>query len=423
MKQIFTLIAMIAIAHVGMSQWVTDSVSIGAGYSNQVWYNLENGEVDSDAKTNWDMAFEISGISSSIRVNHVGGTKLWLYPNGDTSAWNTIDTNGLSAWTTLLNSDTNWSIGAANQDKDFSNDFDMGWGVYDLTTHHVTGNRLFILETTTGSFKKMIIERLAGGTYFVRHANLDGSDQQQATINKTDYIGENFGYYSFADGAKSREPLSADWNLLFTQYADVGFGGYPSTGVLLNGGVKAVKVYPVDDVDTYENYENHTFSTEINTIGFNWKSINFTTFQWDIADSTMYFVENQEGDVWKIKFTGFGGSSNGNYYFSKEEIYENIPGDTNDTATSVVNVEPRDFFMEVYPNPAANGFVNVSVSGFEGETDMQLFDLNGRLVEQTVEQVSSIAPTRVSVANLPKGMYMLRVKQGETVKTSRLIIQ
>jgi hypothetical protein len=322
-----------------------------------------------------------------------------------------------------LNSDTNWSIGALNQDKDSNNDFDMGWGMYDLSTHAVTGNRLFIVQTASGDFKKFKMLRLQGGIYTGLAADLNGANEEEIKVVKGTYINENFAYFSFEDGEKSREPHSSEWQLLFTQYAAVEYGGYPSTGVLQNAGVRAVKAYPVDDVDTYEDYSAHTFSTEINTIGFNWKSINFTTFQWDIADSTVYFVEQQDGDIWKMIFTGFGGSSSGKYYFTKELIYETAPVDTSDTTVSVANLQPRDMFLEAYPNPVNGDVLNAVVSGFDGETTFRMVDMNGRIVFESTDYITNLTPKTIPVGQLANGIYVLQVQQGSNTNTSRVIIQ
>lgn len=53
-----TLIALGISAYLStQAQAVIDTVSIGANYTNQVWYSLQNDEQGSSAKNNWDLAF------------------------------------------------------------------------------------------------------------------------------------------------------------------------------------------------------------------------------------------------------------------------------------------------------------------------------------------------------------------------------
>ncbi len=112
------------------AQSVTDTVAQGAGYANQVWYSLADDDQGSAAKTSWDIAFEMNGINSSIIINSANTVRLWTYPNGDTSDWSTVDTTGLSTWSSLYNDETDWSRGAFNVTADPDNDFDLGWGIY-----------------------------------------------------------------------------------------------------------------------------------------------------------------------------------------------------------------------------------------------------------------------------------------------------
>src|SRR5690606_33339597 len=110
-KLILTSFLGLGIAVMANAQ-TSDTVRIGAGYANQVWYSLANDEQGSAPKDNWDLAFDIQSIMSSIHVNTVAGVTLWGYPNGDITDWGSVDTTGLSGWGSRNNSDTSWSLGA-----------------------------------------------------------------------------------------------------------------------------------------------------------------------------------------------------------------------------------------------------------------------------------------------------------------------
>ena len=68
---------------------------------------------------------------------------------------------------------------------------------------------------------------------------MDGSDEQSGSLNKGAFMGKNFGYYSFANGVVDLEPLSADWDLVFTKFIGYVPSAYPVAGVLQNKDVPA----------------------------------------------------------------------------------------------------------------------------------------------------------------------------------------
>src|SRR5690554_169603 len=96
-----------------MSQVVSDTVTLGSGYANQVWYQLDEGTKTSVAKNTWDIAFATGGMSSTIWINPGAGVQLWAYPDGAAADWaNLNDTTGISSWKELSNSNLSWGLGA-----------------------------------------------------------------------------------------------------------------------------------------------------------------------------------------------------------------------------------------------------------------------------------------------------------------------
>ncbi|HUP11015.1 MAG TPA: hypothetical protein VM187_02340, partial [Niastella sp.] len=219
-KNICFFIIALAFAGTLNAQLVSETVTVNPGYTHQTWYELETGTETQAAKNTWDIAFATSsiGMGSSIRVNAAIGTKLWVYPHGDTSAWNTLDTAGIDGWPESLNSDTSWLAGAFDANTT-SDEFDLGWGVYNMMTHFVVGDSLFVIKLTDNSYRKVWIQQLASGSYNFKFANIDGSSPITQAIVKSDYSGKNFAYYSLrTDTETNPEPANTNWDLLFTQY-------------------------------------------------------------------------------------------------------------------------------------------------------------------------------------------------------------
>ena len=374
---------------------VIDTVSTGAGYANQCWYSLENDEQANLIKSDWDIAFETSGFGSSIMTNHSIGTLLWLSPT-DTANWSTLDTAGMNSWTSRYNSDETWSLGAFSQD---GGGLDLGWGTYSTITHFVTGDRLFVIKLSNGAYKKVWIKLLASNVYTFRYANLDNSGDTTVQLVKGDFFGKNFGYYSLQNNMElDKEPNSDDWDLMFGQYGAADQGYYNVSGVLSNSGTMVAEAYPVNDKTTYEDHANETFQTNISTIGWDWKAFNFGTFTYDIQDSLVYFVETSSGDIWKMIFTGFGGSANGNFIFSKAFL-------------GTVGIDaPVSSILNVYPNPASE-ILNVTLVPNK-DAMLSIIDLSGKTV-YTQSISAGLATHTISVDQLNTGMYLLVVSDSD----------
>lgn len=412
------LSALLASAYVNaMAAPIVDTVSIGASYANQVWYSLENDDQGSAAKNNWDIAFDVTGFGSSVMINSVTGTMLWKYPSADTSGWATIDTTGIDTWEAHWNSDTSWARGAIGNYADPANQYNLDWGVYNMATHVVTGDSIYIIKLANGDYKKLWIESLASNVYSFRYANLDGSNPQTQTLDKTTYTGKNFGYYSLQnDAALDREPVSADWDLLFTQHTAFVPTAYTVTGVLGNTGVELVKCSNIPNKTTFADWQSQTFGTAINIIGYNWKTFNGTGY--DMKDSLLYFVKPVNGDIWKIIFTGFGGSATGSYMFSKEKLH---------TAVSVETVNGKaNISSSIYPNPAKDQSVNI-IYNFTANTasaNMLVQDITGKTVwTAPLRNQTGMHQYQLPAQTLRPGMYIVTITAGTSTTQQKLIIQ
>ncbi len=268
-KQLLSVLALAITATTANAQVVHDSVLLDAGYAKQVWYSLQNDEQGTAAKNEWDIAFDVVDITSSIRINSESGVMLWNYPKGDIAAWSSIDTNGLSTWDARYNSDTTWTQGAMGRYVDPSNSFDVDWGIYDPGTHIITGDSIYIIQLVNGDFKKLIIEKLQSGTFYIKYANLDGSKESTDQVSKSTFKDKNLGYYSISNQTTlNREPDRGKWDLVFTQYTGFVPIPYTVTGVLHNRGVSVAQADNVPNKNTYTAWQSHSRSTEINTIGY-----------------------------------------------------------------------------------------------------------------------------------------------------------
>jgi len=219
----------------------TISLSMGAGYANDIYYKIDSGVVATVPRANWDIAFHTNSMSSTIITNGGSGVTLCIYPKGDISNWGNVDTVGLSTWEILYNSDTTWTMGAFERNSLGHPDY--GWGIYSNTDHNIVGDSIFVIKTVNGQFKKIWIKKKLSSLnkYIITFADINGANSNTDTIDCSPYINKNFLYYSLSSGSIiNREPDNSKWDLLITKYVEMvptgpsTYGPYVVTGVLSN---------------------------------------------------------------------------------------------------------------------------------------------------------------------------------------------
>lgn len=100
-----------------------------------------------------------------------------------------------------------------------------------------------------------------------------------------------------------------------------------------------------------------------------------------------------------------------------EDFTEPAPGPN--CVLSANYFENTDMF-KVYPNPANNN-LNISILNYSGKLNIQLFDLNGRVVvEQKVDSFN--LESTINIQSLQAGVYMLKV-QGDNLSYTQKIIK
>lgn len=398
------------------AQATAETVSIGAGYSDETWYSLENGEQGTKTPADWDLTFDLNGFGTSIRINSGNGVLLYAYPNGDINDWSTVDTAGLSTWTPSYNSESTWFEGALDQNINPNDPFDVGWGIYDMNTHIISGDSIFIIKLIDDTYRKLRIDQMAGGAFDFTFANLDGTNEVQAQVVKADYTDKLFGYYSIQNEvAVDHEPVTVEnWDLFFGKYTGFIPTPYNLTGIIAGPNTEVVQIDGVSDVANYNDWGAETFTYDISTIGADWKEFMFSTMSYEIADDVVYFVKTQAGDVWKLIPTGFGGSSNGDFEFTKEKISA-LSTDEN----GLPNAE-----VVVYPNPATENVSLILNNMNANSSTVQILNLNGQvLFNENYVGSSNFEVKNIPVSSFDTGVYLVKVKSGEEYFNQKLIIK
>ena len=222
-------------------QVISDSAVMGTGYANDIYYSFENGSVLSTPRAAWDIAIHTPIFTATLLTNGSSGVQLYTYPTADTSGWNTLDTAGIT-WKVLYNSEELWEDGAFNRNA--TDQFDFGWGKYNPVNHDVVGDSLYIIKCIDGQYRKLWIIRKhsLGNTYYMRYANLDGSNEHNVTLDINPFTSKNFVYFKFpGEELVDREPDTASWDILFTQYVAIQPNGSLELDSPLNADIRSYK--------------------------------------------------------------------------------------------------------------------------------------------------------------------------------------
>jgi hypothetical protein len=395
----------------------SEILEMGPGYAQDIYYSMQDGEIAQADRANWDIGFYTQAFSAGIITNGAAGmdgVALYTYPNADTNGWNIIDTAGMSTWTALYNSPDEWEEGAFSRNALGHPDY--GWGTYNMVTHDVTGDSIYLIRLADGTLKKLWIvkKNSINNTYFFRFANIDNSEEVNVELDCNPYTGKNFIYYSLS-GQKvvDREPAKDSWDILFTKYMSLQASGvyYPVTGVLNNVNVAANKFTSV--APGFDDWSAMPMDTSRSPIGYDWKEFELSSFEWTVLDSVAYFVQDLKGDVYKLLFTDFEGTSTGVIGFEKALTSPlGIPDSPSQPNT-----------LSVYPNPARE-MLFIDLPAAEGAAGLELISITGQLVHsEHIALSGSQEVTGLNLSNIRAGMYIIRLTTDGQVWTGKVSVR
>ncbi|RYE23590.1 MAG: T9SS type A sorting domain-containing protein [Sphingobacteriales bacterium] len=400
--------------------WSTDTLKMGAGYASDVYYSLHTGTVKTEAANNWHIGF-VGGIDRSVSVinNPVsGGVQVASMNMSAAAKFGTnldADTAGKLA-NQLYNDITTWENGAFNMNA--SGFPSYGWGNYDMTTHNITGDSIYLVKVGAAAYQLWIETFVSAGTtmgWTFHIANIDGTNKKDKTeLVAPTYAGKMFMYYDITnDMFRDREPANAAWDFMFTRYMDEVAPGmmYPVTGVLNNQKLNVAVVTPVNPDTTM--FHNQDMDTLNNSIGYAWKSFNGTSY--DVDTNTTYFVRTKGGALYQFYWVYATGSGSGTFALNKRII---------EFPTAVNEVVAATETMSIYPNPAAND-ANIIINANRAK-QAQLFvsDMAGRtILRSTVSLKDGLNALQVNTSAFAAGNYIINVISGQNKMTQKLNVQ
>lgn len=268
---------------------------MGAGYTQQLWFDLASGTVMSqNSRTEWDLAFESAPDGWRVLLN--GSRLMTVWPLGPVDITLPHDTTGLSTMRRV----------------DAASAVDDSLAVGDWRG---TGN-VFIVDLGLGNdgtflgLRKLRLGSVDATSYQFEWAMLDGSGLTSTTIAKDP--ARAFTSWSFVQGVVPIEPPAGTWDLCFTQYTHQ-FESY-DLDYLVNG-VLSARTTHVSRI-TGKAFADVTAADTLvfpmsslrNAIGYDWKVYSFETSTYSIVPGLCFVVRDAEGYLYKMRFLDFYGS-------------------------------------------------------------------------------------------------------------------
>ena len=181
----------------------------------------------------------------------------------------------------------------------------------------------------------------------------------------------------------------------------------------MNDGIKACLVENLPDPNSYTDYTQHVLHSEMNTIGYDWKSFDMSSFSYVLDPYRCYFLKDYNDKIWRIIFTSFEGSSTGIVEFNTEEV-------SSSTSNEFFNSSFSSF--ELYPNPSNNNDVTVIYDTKSNNIEISIIDINGKLVFNHSSLNSGFSAKTISTSNLDKGIYIVKINSNGDYLQKKLII-
>ena len=413
--KIFTLILVVILTNtiLAFSQ-KTEELSYKAGYTDDIFFSLEDSFAESVSNSNWDLAFALYGKGAAGSAILINDAKVTLYsvPNLRASEWDKVDTSGIGSWEILYNPNKSWTNGAFNIDRGGLSNWDMGWGELNVESgrFETEGDSLYLVKLSDGKYKKLRIDTLVQSVWTFTYSDIDGSNEVKISVRKADYPDKNFIYFSMLNNEIiNREPENSTWDLLFTRYkTDIpGMGMFPTAGCLSNKNISVAKVENITFDEISET--NSEFTEEIDGIGSGWKTRK--DGEWIVFDN-VYFIRKAD-EIFKLAFETFGGSGSGDFSFKYENLITSLSGE---------NVSANNILL--YPNPAENN-INLVVNNLpSGTIFVKIYSTSGRLAKEfNLQSSGNFEAKNINLSGLNSGAYILQYQIEDIKSFTKLMIK
>lgn len=425
-KQLFSALAMslsFAVSHaqVDANGYTTVNATMGASYANRVFVDLSANQLTSQPANTWDIAFwRNNSMQFGTRINDAQNIEVYQ-ASGNPADWDNINVANISSWgNPLYNPDLTDYLysGALEQttaNTSCTGQFNVGWGCYNIGTHHIDGKVIFVLKYPNNTYVKFMISDYFGGyTFKYAKSNATGWEATQTKTVANGSADQYFNYFSFEtnDVVANMEPLKNNWDFMLTRYWTFynNIMMYRMSGIIQSPRIMVAKASETQETSAVILPATTDFKAGITTIGHSWKPTS------GLIPNVVYYIKEND-QYYRMYFIENGGSSTGNMYFK----YKNI---TSSLSTNDVNGK---ISFGLYPNPAPNKQVTLLYDvkqATESKGIVHILDFTGRKVFETeILKSAGFFKKELNLSSLQTGTYLVNLKVGSYSETKKLILK
>ncbi|SNA31268.1 Probable M36 fungalysin family metalloprotease (fragment) [Flavobacterium psychrophilum] len=130
--------------------------------------------------------------------------------------------------------------------------------------------------------------------------------------------------------------------------------------------------------------------------------------------------------IWKtfarrgVGVNASAGGNDGSATDIKDQVADFTEPPAGPNCTLGLNYFENKDMIKIYPNPS-NGLVNIKINQFTGKVNLQVIDLNGRVVYSLKNTDFNIEKT-INLNNLQSGMYIIKIEGDELNYTKKIIL-
>lgn len=278
---------------------------MGENYDTQLFYSLIDTKFVSTNPFNiWHLGFYAQNDDYHIRLN--SGSFMYAHPTGETNF------NNVTALLDTYFAQIDHPSGDRNR---LAINIEFNNNVNDTL---FSSGQVFIIDMGSDllgnlfGYKKIQFTKVYQNNYYIKYANLDGSDLQNIVVTKNPTL--NYVAFNLLENTtKQLEPDRNTWDILFSRYTeilDAGAGifiNYSVTGAYIN--TAFVTAY-MDSLNKFEdininNIEPQRLTNQQNIIGHDWKIFNIDANQYGIYNNKVYIIKDRNNFYYKLRFRSF----------------------------------------------------------------------------------------------------------------------
>lgn len=290
---------------------VSETIAMGNDYAEQIYYDLENRKiVSSNPFVAWDIALNSSPYKHTLVLNTAKFMK--IFPVEGKS----FDDVSLDEFKTVKEDMWQYDAPSGNQDSTAFGD----WWTDDNSLK--PKDLVYLIDRgkkpngdMIGHWKLQITDA-DEESVSLKLQNLRSDEVLTSKITKNPDL--NFSRFSFDENKQvDLAPPKDSWDILFSKHTELLFTSegdsmwYGVTSLLLNpNGCRAA--YNSDSTYsqiTIDSLPEFSLSTDINSIGHDWKYYNLEAGVYIMRYENTYIIQSRNGYFYKLRFTSFTNES------------------------------------------------------------------------------------------------------------------